>query len=258
MHRLGRSAGIAFSAVLICLGAGSAAAQTGPCVGIYSLPFRITRPGSYCLTRNLSTPITTGAAITIAASNVLLDLKGCKLEGTAAMGVTTAAGIKAEDRSSVTIRNGTIRGFETGVHLYLAAYPSPSSANVVEDLRIERSRTWGIVANGTGTIIRRNLVYDLGDPTDINAIDTTGISTGGDSARILDNDISRVNNLGGQSTGIQFEFGTHQLAAGNRISDAAFGVRFVAGTAATGKYRGNITLNVPQPYSGGIDLGTND
>jgi len=257
MHRLGRCAAIAFSAILICMGAESAAAQTGPCVGISSLPYTISRPGSYCLTNNLSTPITRGAAIIIAASNVLLDLKGCKLEGTAAMGASTAAGIKAADRRSVTVRNGTIRGFALGVQLFQVASPSPGSANVVEDLRIERSYQCGITATGTGTVVRRNLVYDIGDPT-AAAVDTTAISIGGDSVRVLDNDISRVNNLGGQSTGIQFDFGKYQLAAGNRISDAAIGIRFVAETALTGKYRGNITLNVQQPYSGGIDLGTND
>lgn len=242
-------------AVLSCLDVGSAAAQTGPCIGISRLPFTITSPGSYCLTTDLSTPIIKGAAITIAASDVLLDLKGFKLEGTAAMGATKAAGIRAADRSGITVRNGTIRGFSVGVYLYLAAHPSPSSANVVEDLRVSRSGTDGIIASGRGTIIRRNLVYDIGEPTGLSS---AAIITGSDYVRVLDNDISRVNNRGGQSYGISFESGDYQLAADNRISDVGYGIWFLDSSGPSSKYRGNITLNVLVPYTRGIDIGSND
>jgi hypothetical protein len=242
-------------AALSCLGVGSAAAQTGPCVGISSLPFTITSPGSYCLATDLSTPITKGAAITVAASDVLLDLRGFTLEGTAAMGATKAAGVRAADRSGVTVRNGAIRGFRVGVYLYQLAYPSPSSANVVEDLRVSRSGDTGILASGRGTIIRRNLVYDIGEPTGISS---AAIVTGSDSVRVLDNDISRVNNLGGQSYGILFESGDYQLAADNRISDVGYGIWFLNFSGPSSKYRDNITLNVLVPYTRGIDIGNNN
>ena len=49
----------------LTLGAAPAGAETTICTVISSLPYTISAQGSYCLDRNLSTAMTTGAAITI-------------------------------------------------------------------------------------------------------------------------------------------------------------------------------------------------
>ena len=72
--------------------------------------FNISSEGSYCLTGNLS--IASGNAIAVAASNVTIDLQGFELIGTGGTtGIFIAGGI-----SNVTIRNGTIRNFTTGIN----------------------------------------------------------------------------------------------------------------------------------------------
>jgi hypothetical protein len=87
------------------------------CSPIDSLPYTITRQGSYCLVRNLSTPQATGNAITIASDFVTLDLKGFKVGGGAAGPGTEANGVYALNRRNITIRRGNIRGFRRAVFL---------------------------------------------------------------------------------------------------------------------------------------------
>ena len=82
---------------------------------IRSLPFTITTQAHYCLDRNLATAITSGAAITVNADFVLLDLNNFRLSGSAAGTGTLAIGIHANNRSHLTIRNGNIRGFAYGI-----------------------------------------------------------------------------------------------------------------------------------------------
>jgi hypothetical protein len=69
---------------------------------ITSLPYTITVQGHYCFNRNLSTTITTGAAIRINADFVVLDLNNFKLGGGGAGPATQAVGILALNRSNIT------------------------------------------------------------------------------------------------------------------------------------------------------------
>jgi len=86
---------------------------------IDSLPYYITAPGTYTMTADLHQIGST--AISIAASNVVLDLGGHTLSGAGGYdggygyGVGVGPGV-----SNVTIRNGTIEDFsiETGILLY--------------------------------------------------------------------------------------------------------------------------------------------
>jgi len=84
---------------------------------INSVPYTINSPGLYCLARNISYSTTTGHAITVAASDVTLDLNGFCLMGPGKFSGTNY-GIYIQDGiSNVEIRNGTIRNFGgDGVH----------------------------------------------------------------------------------------------------------------------------------------------
>ena len=85
--------------------------ETLDCTAITTLPYTVNISGVYCLTGNLSTSMTVGNAITIAANNVTIDLNGWHLGGrTSGLG-TQAFGIYAHQQNNITIKNGTVRGF---------------------------------------------------------------------------------------------------------------------------------------------------
>jgi len=93
---------------------GSTDGVRAPGTPISSLPFTITQPGSYYLTRNLS--VASGNGITIDADGVTLDLMGFTLSGpgsnTGSYGITSDP---VTTRRNNTIRNGVLRGWTTGV-----------------------------------------------------------------------------------------------------------------------------------------------
>lgn len=132
-------------------------AQT--CQNITSVPRTITAAGRYCLSGDLSMSQTTGAAITVAANDVTVDLMGRTLSGLGAGTSTRAAGVYALNRQRVTVRNGRMVGFYVGVHLDIT---TDSRGHIVEGLRFERSRWKAIKLEGFDNIMRNNLVLDTG------------------------------------------------------------------------------------------------
>ena len=94
-----------FSSVVcavLALCAPRAFGETVYCTPVGPLPAIITTGGTHCLTQNRSTSIASGAAITIAAHNVTLDLNGWRLGGFAAGTATQATGIRSS-RHRVTV-----------------------------------------------------------------------------------------------------------------------------------------------------------
>lgn len=80
--------------------------QIEPRTPISSVPFTISAPGSYYLTGNLTITSTVNG-ITIAASDVHLDLNGFTIAGTTGnVSGITVSGVRA----NLTIQNGAIRG----------------------------------------------------------------------------------------------------------------------------------------------------
>ena len=83
------------------------------CTAIFKadLPFTITSAGTYCLAESASLNLDSGAAITIDANSVVLDLNANKM-GNLKNGVNTeAVGITStERRKNITIQNGAVRG----------------------------------------------------------------------------------------------------------------------------------------------------
>ncbi|MBU4233609.1 MAG: hypothetical protein KKF43_13920 [Proteobacteria bacterium] len=78
---------------------------------ITSVPYTISTPGFYYLSGNL-TFSAGGQAISINADDVTLDLMGFSLTYS---GTSDAIGIYVQGRKNVEIRNGTVRGFSSGV-----------------------------------------------------------------------------------------------------------------------------------------------
>jgi hypothetical protein len=91
-------------------------------IPISYLPFTITAPGTYVLTRNLTFNSFTDTAITISAGSVILDLKGYTILNTyqappASGGASTGVEIlHGPTTNNVTVRNGTIKNFYNGVN----------------------------------------------------------------------------------------------------------------------------------------------
>jgi hypothetical protein len=182
--------------LLICASivAMPARAETSNCTVISSVPTTITTQGVYCLTDDLSTAVTTGAAITISTNNVTIDCNDRKLGGLAAGSGTQASGIYANTRLNITVRNCNIRGFLHGIHL-----PGSSGGyHLIENNRFDLNTSYGIRTRGDGTTIRGNRVYDTGGST-VNAW-AFGIDTV-DNADIIDNAVAGVVATVGQGGG---------------------------------------------------------
>ena len=149
--------------ILLALVASTSHAETTRCTVISTLPINITKQGAYCLNRNLSTKIATGGAITVIANNVSIDLNGHALVGLAPMSTTSAFGIYAVNRQNITIRNGSIRGFQTAIYLLDSSTSNTASQrHLIEDIRVSKNKEYGIFVWGSDNIVQHNQVADMG------------------------------------------------------------------------------------------------
>jgi hypothetical protein len=74
------------------------------------VPYVISAPGNYYLAKDLEFTAPAGTAITIEASQVILDLNGRTLKGTA-KGFDTTIGVVIDNREDVIVQNGDIDAF---------------------------------------------------------------------------------------------------------------------------------------------------
>ena len=96
-----------------------------PRTPISSLPYRITSPGSYYLTKDMQTTVPDQNAIEILADSVTIDLMGYNLIGTDS---GNGCGIFMNGRKNIEIRNGTVWNFG-GDGIYEAKYPTEADLN---------------------------------------------------------------------------------------------------------------------------------
>jgi hypothetical protein len=241
----------------LVLGAGPGWAETVNCTAITALPAVITRPGVYCFTGDLTTAMTSGNAIDVQAHNVVLDLNGFKLGGLGAGPGTQTVGIFASNRQSITIKNGTIRGFFFGIALQDSG---ASQGHVVEDIRADQNTYAGMDVRGSGNIVRNNQVVATGGATGFGAnAPAAGIVVEGTGPRVLNNDVIQTVKQGtGIARGIHLSAVTGGLTLNNRITGADQGITYNVGS--TGKYRDNLTFDVPTAtrFVGGTDAGNNN
>lgn len=224
-----------------------AAAQTTGCTFEFtSLPYTINSSGTYCLKNTMFTNLASGAAITIGGGyQVVVDLRGYALINAAAGPSSTAVGVQGLNKSNVTVRNGRIQSFRSGVTL-----DGPSSySNVVENVQIDQPIVSGIVISGNGHQVRgcsvtRYGLEESGFPV--------GILLSGDGHLIEGNLVST--SLSATGRGISVSLGTNHLVVGNRIVNPQ-------GSGLTlhsnDKYRDNLVVGAATPYQGGIDVGNN-
>jgi len=258
-----------------------ASAQTTRCIAISSPPIVISKPGVYCLNVSINYKLDIDSAIIVAANNVIIDLNGHTINGLAAGPMTNARGISATNRQNITIKNGSIRGFNTGIFLHdTSAFKTVSQRHIIEDIHVSNSRHEGMHITGSDIILRRNRVVDTGG-SDYN---TAGIIARGRGLRLQNNDVIRthapglntatailvdlsngaiiennridtVNSPEGSRYGLRVNSSKNTLATGNRFSSVDVGIFF---TSSTGKYMNNLTINVNKPFLGGTAIGINN
>ncbi len=179
---------VAALAVVGVLVAGSSVLASGGRIPIHELPFTITEPGSYYLTRNLS-HLETGAAIKIEASGVTIDLMGHEIRASQdSLAVVYMSG----SYRGVVIRNGIVAGGRNTVYLH-STVTSGFSATV-ESLQISESMFTGLRIRYDGdpgqshSLVRNNQIFSSGS----SAIFLQGISGG----RVTGNAIQMAGSAG--------------------------------------------------------------
>jgi parallel beta-helix repeat protein len=94
--------------------------------------FKITQPGSYYLTGNI-TGVAGKHGIEVAASSVTIDLNGFDMVGVPGMGAFDGISVTLSEARNIEVRNGTVRGWgDEGVDLGTLAV---DSAGIVKDVR---------------------------------------------------------------------------------------------------------------------------
>jgi hypothetical protein len=123
---------------------------------ISSLPFVISTPGSYYLTKSLN--LSTGNAITINVSQVTLDLNGFTVSSTAASASGTAIFLTS-GLTDITIFNGHIHGgFVNGIDYSLGTAPSGIR---VSGVSVSNCQAYGInIGRGGGLDFGRASVVE--------------------------------------------------------------------------------------------------
>lgn len=204
------------------MAASSANAETTECTEITTIPIVITVQGVYCFKQHLGTAITTGNAIEIQTSNVTIDFNGFKLGGLAAGPGTSAKGIYSANTSNITIRNGIVRGFQSGIYL-LGLLGGNSQGHLIEDMLLDRNTAYGTNMNDVkDTLVRNNRIVDTGPGDNFTSAVAIRIGSGSTDVIIEDNIISGVSETF-SATGILVNASNSVQLRGNvvqRIVDA--------------------------------------
>ncbi len=223
-------------------------------IPIAALPAVINSPGVYVLQSDFEINLPSGAALTIAADNVVIDFNGRTISNTQAGAATGAYGVYSLDRANVTVRNGRIKGFNVGV--FLNGSDNLSCGNLVEEMHVDRATSCGIYLFGAHSMVRRCEVSKIGGASLATNKFNAGIAVSGVGARILDNDVSEVGPPAAGSfpaVGLYLRDGDG-FAVGNRASQVHTGL-YMASRAS--KFRNNlIPAAVTVPVDGGVDAGS--
>jgi hypothetical protein len=240
----------------------------GSCREVTGFPANLSEPGVYCLSfKYIDFPLNAGALITISADNVVLDMNGATIDGTPKGTPTSPTWgiLSARNNTNITVRNGTVKGFNYGI-LLQGSLGSTSSVRrshsyLIENMRFIGNRSIGIHLIGDDSEIRDTYVAHTGGFPDATlAPSAWGMFVAGSGLRLLNNDVAythvNTNGTGGVTYGMYLGGVREGVAVNNRITEATYGI---FGTLPDwGKYRDNVTVKVDFPYTAGIDIGNNN
>ncbi len=224
---------------------------------ISSAPYTITQSGYYRLSTNLNfDPGNNNAVniITVNASNVTIDFNGFYIAGPVGNTAQQVTGIFANERSNVTITNGTIAYCFRGVQL--TGNGSTTTNNVghrIEKMRVTYCYRIGLeVDNAPATLITQNQISQIGG-TSASTSFTLGIYVFGSGGTVADNVITKVSNSVGGTSNYGISTGSASFVVRNTIANTNIGVECL------GKYQANLTFGCTTPFAaGGTDAGLNN
>jgi len=192
---------------------------------IGSLPFTITKAGSYYLTKDLK--VTQQAGITVKADNVTLDMMGFSIIGDG----SKFNGISLDGTHNVTVQNGTIRNFGAA-----GIFATTGDGLRILQIRAIDNGSGGIFAFSSGTLISECMAWGN---------KSVGIAAGNNS--IVRSSISRNN----QGNGISAETGSAVIGNSVYGNKGEYGISAGGSTvkennvndnADTGIFSGSSTL----------------
>jgi parallel beta-helix repeat protein len=213
-------------------------------------PFTIGGRGTFRLTGNLAVPASTNA-INVTAPSVTIDLNGFSINGPGSTSATPI-GINAAGRKDVTVENGTVTGFGTGVEV--------GQFGIVRNAHAD--------ANGDGINGDTNTVIE--SCTVNNSLDTAGVALFCFGVCVVSGNtvngnadvgikcssngcVIKGNTADANTTGILCG-GTGCLITGNTaINNVGDGIS----AAKTTGYLGNVVTGNGTDISGGTNLGQN-
>jgi len=126
---------------------------------ITSIPFTITTPGNYYLPADLTGTAAAGAAITIAASQVYLDLNGRTIKDSTP--TNFAFGVFVFNQVDVTIQNGDIDNYYIGV-FFSPNTTDVNAKNTAKNLRLNNNGIGVFSLSGTSNLVK-DCIIDGGD-----------------------------------------------------------------------------------------------
>lgn len=200
---------LAFGAVVL--------GSTGVASANHSLPAEALMCGT---TITVSTTLThnvgpcAGDGLIIGASNITLNLNGFTVSGLPVpQPAGTGAGILLEDKSNVTVTNGTISGFDGGVEITRGGSNTLSQLNIVDNVGSAAS-TWGEgigLWRSSNNTITNNLVARNGIYAGIGLYNEGNILAGSTNNTITGNTVQDNNafqSTSNQNIGIRVEHGS--------------------------------------------------
>lgn len=130
-----------------------------PATAIGTVPFTITTSGNYYLAANLTSSLPGAPAITILASEVILDLNGRTLKGLQPQEGQT--GILVVNANDVIIQEGNIDNFANGI-LLIPGSSGRNAKNLVENVRFNNNQVAVLSESGQSNWVKQ-CVIDGGD-----------------------------------------------------------------------------------------------
>jgi parallel beta-helix repeat protein len=270
MLGLAASAGAVDGTIDINMAVVNEGGSASPCGSTAGFPCTISVSGSYRLSGNLTVPASKDG-IDVTANNVTIDLNGFSITAPGSSS-TTPLGINATNQAIVTIENGSVIGFGTGVMTgvfcivrNLHADGNGSGINVGQASLVEgctaNNAINGIVAGNNSRI--HGCTINNAPPAGIDAISC------GSACAISENTVN-----GFESNGIASTAGS--VISGNTVGSNAVGIAcsasgclisgntiggnttegIFANDATTG-YGGNVLNGNTTSVSGGHSLGGN-
>lgn len=225
---------------------------------ISSAPFTANQQGHYCLTQNIAYSSSVGAAITINANSVVLDLKGYKIGGQAAGLGTMAYGIYVTNQSTVVIRNGLVRGFYYGIFL---ADGSNNKNNIVDNIRADSNTRYGIYIAwpGENNTVRNCSVGSTGGTT-VTSNWTMGIWIDSELSFAINNTVTNTAPADGGTVRYGLALGGYSRAVNNNVigdGDTVESSNYCFDFYSTDLYRDNVASDCGTMYNSGISIGNN-